>query len=322
LDYSTVIRIIEREVLDNSDLAAVYHLIYGRALSNLSDNEFCDLANKLGVKGIQCAQIAFSFLANKALYDNKKFAVYKDSLYSLVSRNNFFLNQIPFPHSGNYAFRKILIMLIQEADEPSVVTKMIGEQFSDACKTDFSIVFQEIDVELMEAILRGGFEHFWDGASAAILGSDLDFYHFKSGFNGTYVTGLDSNVDFGFLKKVDRNYLLEWCKRYFPIAPIRLALILPLTEQTDTGKLEISEIALCMINEFGELADFMRNISINMGNFSWSGSMSMFYALLKEIVLTMEGHQFITVQNWVGDQSQRLDRQIQQSKFEEEQYGR
>lgn len=80
--------------------------------------------------------------------------------------------------------------------------------------------------------------------------------------------------------------IFDWCKNNKPLAPARLAELVPNFEENGTWH----PIVFRLINEFGNIQDVLNNLDANMGTFSWVGSIVPLLESQKEIFVQIQSH--------------------------------
>ena len=124
------------------------------------------------------------------------------------------------------------------------------------------------------------------------------------------------------LLSLPEDVLFAWCQADPDSAPAFAASILPLvtTYQADSADRSIHPVMARMLDEFGNRADVLRAIDHNIGCYSWSGSMTEYYALYQHPMQGLLDHGRPEVSRWAERTLRRLDAQINHARNEHEEY--
>lgn len=95
------------------------------------------------------------------------------------------------------------------------------------------------------------------------------------------------------------DFLLRWCKDNAPIAPQRLASIIPVYRSD--GSKRFSDIMLKLLDLFGNDEEVLSNLSCNMGSFAWTGSVIPLFQTQLAALHELENHKHYTVIRWAKE---------------------
>ena len=114
--------------------------------------------------------------------------------------------------------------------------------------------------------------------------------------------------------------LFAWCHAHPDRAPAFVAAIVPIltTYRNDTSERSLHPVMLQMIDEFGDRDDVLQAVSLNMGNFSWSGSVTNYFTLYLEPLRTLHDHPKWQVRRWAKAMLRHLDTRIEHARNEDD----
>ncbi|WP_298788899.1 hypothetical protein [uncultured Marinococcus sp.] len=116
------------------------------------------------------------------------------------------------------------------------------------------------------------------------------------------------------LEAVPQEILIEWCKVHIK-APEMLSTIVPVLED---DKNKITSIAYHLVFEYGDNERVLRNISSSLNTFSWSGSLIPYLQRQIEVYQTFKKHNSWVVKEWAQNNIERLYKNIENEKKQEE----
>lgn len=151
---------------------------------------------------------------------------------------------------------------------------------------------------IYEVLMKHHFATIWPNLSEALISADeeyIKFYGLKH-ILGSHIGGVGRSI--GILFDGDIDTIFEWCKNNKPLAPARIAELVPIFGGFNNLYSTWHPIALRLINEFGDIEDVLRYLTINMGSFSWTGSIVPLLESKKELFNTIADHKIKEVSNW------------------------
>ncbi len=113
------------------------------------------------------------------------------------------------------------------------------------------------------------------------------------------------------IEELSEDALLSWCHANPEMAPAFLAQTLPLLTDAEYGQgKRFSNLILRLIDEFGERDDVQRALVGNMYTFSWSGSLTTYYARYEQSLSALHKHAKAAVRRWAKKMSDSVANQI------------
>ena len=125
------------------------------------------------------------------------------------------------------------------------------------------------------------------------------------------------------LLSLPEDTLFAWCHAHRDRAPAFAASLLPFltTYETDATDPKVHPVMARMLSEFGDRDDVLEAIRRNIGSYSWSGSLTTYYALHKESIHGLRDHQRPGVRRWARKMSRQLSAHIKDARNEDEESG-
>jgi len=114
--------------------------------------------------------------------------------------------------------------------------------------------------------------------------------------------------------------LFAWCRAHPGSAPAFVAGVVPIltTYRNDASERSLHPVIHRLIDEFGDRSDMLKAVSLNMGSFGWSGSVTNYFALYREPLRTLYDHPKWQVRRWVKTMLRHLDTRIEHARNEDE----
>ena len=114
--------------------------------------------------------------------------------------------------------------------------------------------------------------------------------------------------------------LFAWCRAHPDQAPAFVAGVVPVltTYRNDASERSFHPVMLRLIDEFGDRNDVLQAVSLNMGNFSWSGSVTNYFTLYLEPLRTLCDHPKRQVRRWAKAMLRHLDARIESARNKDE----
>ncbi len=115
--------------------------------------------------------------------------------------------------------------------------------------------------------------------------------------------------------------LFAWCHAHPEAAPARLAVLVPILASNDPNEeLKLHPVARRLLKEFGDRDDVIRGFSENMITFSWTGSVTTYFARYKAPFEGLLNHPIAKVRHWARRTLHWLDEEIQKAHGDDEEF--
>lgn len=126
------------------------------------------------------------------------------------------------------------------------------------------------------------------------------------------------NNFFSTIYEQDNDFLLKWCRDNNPRAVFVLARYMEIRDNKNLSGW--SQLALQLINEFGENKNILAEIEANLGSHSWVNSLVPHLEEQKILFEQLTTHRFSEVREWALNMLEYLDKQIQTEKNRDEEH--
>jgi len=147
-------------------------------------------------------------------------------------------------------------------------------------------------------LIRVHFNAIWPDLSEALLSegdSFLKYFGLKH-ILGSQIGGIGREIGVLFFGDID--VMFDWCSKNRPLAPSRLAELVPIFDNGNTNYGEWHPVAIRILNEFGGLQEVLSSLGSNMGSFSWTGSAVPFLEAKLQLFFKLEEHPIELVRSW------------------------
>lgn len=284
---------------------------YSEALKVLSYDELITMKDKLFSYGLKGYEVVFDIYFNLGYNNEEKggflLPIFKECIYKIgiVKKETDQLAAIKWDQT----IRKIL----ENPDEKEFaiyINQAIIESIS--YQNTYNIDYKAKDIYRL--LLTVHFETIWPHLSKALLFEGEDYIKFYSLKNilGAEIGGISSSKGVLFLGDIDA--IFKWSQNNVPLAPTRLAELVPIFGNNNDDYHSWHPISTRLINEFGNIEAVLQSISTNMGNYSWTGSIVPLLESKKILFESISNHQLLSVSEWARKQIAYLDAEIKQEK--------
>ena len=202
-----------------------------------------------------------------------------------------------------------------------------GRQDPDARATALALATALVSIvdwnegEIMEpvvSLLLSGFpEIAWPIVGQAIVSDQGLAWHFESilGDRGSFM--MDQNPA---ILSLPEDALFAWCHAHPDRAPAFVAAIVPVLTiyRIEAPEQSLHPVVIRLFDEFGDRDDVLQAVSLNMENFSWSGSVTNYFTLYLEPLRMLHNHPKRRVRRWAKTMLRHLDTRIEHARNEDE----
>lgn len=232
-------------------------------------------------------------LKEQATYDTIKQVVLS---YPIVGDNN----------RSNYNYAQYVEFILKDYHDEEFAVAINKKLISDLSQGYFQKDFGGVYVEL----IRNYRTVIWDDFVTAFVSDDC--YYFTRQINDELGSG--SGFGAGVLFQVEDERIKEICKKYPEKAPYRIAQMIPVFK--DDSK--FSDWFMWMLDNYGEKKDVLCSLHMNLGTFSWSGSLVPLLEKKKKCFMGITNHQRPEVRKWVECCLHELEEDLRQELNREE----
>lgn len=299
------------ELIDNGkcELENFKAFNYSNSLRYCNEGELEKFSKKLFTYGedgyILVFEIYFSLGYNNEKLNNSLVPIFKECVFRLGASTK--IRQLDYKWSQT-------ICLILSSTKESEFAKFINSSIIESISWKNSYHLDHDVQRIYEILIKIHFESIWSDLSRALLANDDDyvkFYGLKH-ILGSHIGGVGRSV--GILFDGDIELIFEWCSSNQPLAPARLAELVPIYGNNNNDYSTWHPIAKRLIDEYGNIEDVLRNLSANMGTYSWVGSMVPLLEAKKELFMSIENHNIRLVAEWAMMYLSYSDEEIKKEK--------
>ncbi len=286
---------------------------YGRALDHLSSEDVVTICEAISNSSLEGAKTAISILYMYCYNKEANWESCKNLIRKLLQTKHlleYTEDAVLDKHKWSDFCERFL-----DKDDSDLAVHLIDEIIALSGSNTF---VSSVDFELkaiLKTLMKKYFTVVWPKLSTALLSTDerfMVYYNLKS----LLTSHINSyGPDKGVLFLGDLEQILEWCRNNRPLAPNRLANMVPIFHETEPAKWH--PFTLRLLDEFGDDDDFINKLSANMNSFSWTGSIVPLLQDKKTIIGTLKEHKFEKVREWAQVTSNLLDEAIRREGHED-----
>lgn len=300
-------------LIDNKvyDVNSFYTFTYSNALAQLSLEELNSFSEKLFTYSDDGYAVVFDLFADLSYGDEAK----KKALMPICKKciiklgfNRKFKRQL-----DDYKWTEAISFILSDEKEVDFA-KFINKSIIDSITWENSFHLDHYVQQVYEILLKVHFNSIWKDLSDALLSNEelyIKFYGLKH-ILGSHIGGVGRSI--GVLFDGDINSIFNWCKENKPLAPTRLAELVPIFDNNNTDYAKWHPIALRLIDEYGEIKEVLSHISSNMGTYSWTGSVVPLLESKRELFRQLTNHKTELVREWATSYIGYLDKDIEVEK--------
>lgn len=281
----------------------------GQSMNTVSPaaaSALCQVVLKNGSEGAWVAlDIAFMFVYG----DSAKWSALAPTLKAIISTEGMLRKTKRERQMDAHAFAKVAEQLI--ANDQELAATLTKEIIATIAQDTNSVGIDHCLVEVLTALLEKQLSATWPQITTA-LENDDGLTQWKLG----YLLGgrLSAAGDAGLIGKIPSEYLVQWCMDAPDAAPKVLAEMTQVMELKG-DKWILSDTANFLLDNYGNNPSVLSGLEVNIGSFSWSGSLVPFYERQMFVLQPLTGHPRVEVRQWA---ERIIESASHQAKQEEE----
>ncbi|MES2063549.1 MAG: hypothetical protein V4456_16600 [Bacteroidota bacterium] len=284
-----------------------YQFTYGRGLEGLTDTEIKLLFEKIATYP-DGEMVALELTHELIGKDKARWGFFRDFIARLLTNSNLMMKRTS---RSNHAWQEMITRLLDEQGEKPF-TEILTRQLIEAVNADHISSFDGYLTSVIRRLIIHDFQKFWEIISPSMLNYDyLSLRFFLGSHNGNMGTT-------GLLDQADIDTLIEWCKESPPLGTLRIARMMPVTPIGDVRSWH--PLAMAMINNFGDSAHLLDEISANINSFGSVGSRVPYLKDQQELVKKLLSHPIERVKKWAKNFVKLKEKEIKRSAIEEQGY--
>lgn len=162
-----------------------------------------------------------------------------------------------------------------------------------------------------EIAFKNYLDEIWDNFAEALFGENvLPFWNIDHAIGGY-------KLHSGMIFELPQKYLESALKKYPITAPVRLAKLCPLYDDSNNC-VKLGYWPKRLIDEYGNNKSVLNELSSNMGCFSWWGSLIPLYQRQLDVLRPLVEHQIENVRHWACREIEQINKIIQREKDNED----
>lgn len=297
------------QLIDNNicDVNQFYTYRFSNTLSQFNFDELNALSERLFAYGNDGYAVVFNLFVDLSYGDEEK----KKSFISIFKKCIF---KLGFNRKvDDFKWTEVISSIISDVKEVDFA-KFINKSVIASISWENSYHLDHYIQQVYEILLKVHFNNIWNDLSVALLSSDenyITFYGLKH-ILGSHIGGVGRSV--GVLFEGDIDSIFNWCASNKPLAPTRIAELLPIFDYNNTDYSKWHPVALRLIDDYGDIDEVRSHLNSNMGTYSWTGSVVPLLESKKILFNQMTNHKIESVREWANSHISYLDKDIEREK--------
>lgn len=302
------------ELVDNGDIQVtdLAEFKYGRILSHLNAIEIIELCSKINGYGKQGIWTSLSLLFMYCYRDSERFMKCKSIIKRTLSYEGILIIETRIDSMDAYYWESFSELILKEDDHE--FASQITTEIIRYCKSDS---IRNLDIQLRNIIrilVENYFIQFWSLISEIIIGDPMNFYKLRF-IIGSRIGSVGEET--GILFRGDLDTIFNWCKDNKPLGPVRIISIAPIYEK-DATTVRWHPFTKRLIDEFGDIEDFIIELNSNFGSYIWTGSLVPLIEMKLILCGYLVNHPKTLTSNWAKNRIERLKLDLKNEKYEDE----
>lgn len=270
---------------------------YSNAFSSLSIDNLQSVSEKIFRYGNKGYIIIFDILFNISYGDIALrvalVPIFKKCILKLG------INKRANREIDHFKWTETMTFLLNEEHEDEFAI-YVNHSILQSIKEDNSYHLDHDIQKIYKILLIEHFDAIWPELSETLLSENenyIVFYELKN-ILGSHIGGYGNNLGILFFGDIEK--IFEWCRLNSPLAPTRLAELVPIFAGNNDDYSSISQTAQRLIDEFGEIETVLDHLSSNMGTYSWVGTVIPLLEAKLKIFKNLLSHPKPEVSEWAN----------------------
>ena len=302
LDY--LFELIEKGIGKIENFESFY---YGEAIQNMSLAELEKFSEQLFKNDIIGTKILFEILFNLGFNDRSLRSEFKPLLKSCIQK--LWVSEYNSQSTSGFKWSQTICEILESPDEKDFAI-FINREVINSIDIKNSYHLDHDIQRIYSSLIDNHCLSIWPELSAGLVGVEEDYikYYGLKHILGSHIGGLSSKS--GLIQKIGDKVIFEWCEENKPLAASRLAEMIPIYKDGNKDYSEWSPIAKKLIDQYGNFDEVLMYLSINMGSYSWTGSLVPLLESKRQLFEKLVDHKYKEVQTWAKNELSYLQEKI------------
>lgn len=285
----------------------LHGISYGQSMNAVSPAVVSELCRRVLTKKAEGAWVALDIAFMFVFGDSEKWSALAPTLREIISTEGMLRKTKHERQLDAHAFAKVAEKLIENDQELAAIltTEIIATITQDTHAVEINHCLAEVLTALLEKQLAAT----WPQIADALMSEDgLTQWRLGHLLGGR----LGEVGNAGLIGKLPNEYLVRWCADAPHAAPRILAEMVQIMELRE-DKWILSDMANFLLDNYGNDSSVLSGLGVNMGSFSWSGSLVPYYERQISVMQPLKEHPRVEVRQWA---ERRIESALRQAKQE------
>ncbi len=290
--FERILSLVENGLLRPSELQG---LSYGRGMDHLASefvSQFCD---RLVALGPEATWIALDILFMYAHGNSEKWISCRASFRQIVLTPNILLLDRSSQRFDVHAFGDVVTKLLNDGDV--AVATHISSEIVEICRQeDFQYDLDHLLRPLVEILITKYLVVSWPILAGGLIEDWRTEFHLSHLLGSRFGMGEHP----GLITKLDSEFLLNWCAADPSRHPVLLAKMVNMTDRSEGKSKALTPMTRHLIDRYGSSEDVLDALGVNLGTYSWTGSLVPYYEEQIALLSPLLDHEFSQVRDWAS----------------------
>jgi len=306
--FDLLFKLIDDKVCD---LSSFFSFTYSDTLSGLDLRELIGLSEKLFVYGDEGYAVVFDIFFYLGYGDEVK----KNSLLPIIKNCILRLgfNRKFNKHLDDYKWSQAISIIISDKNEIAFA-QFVNRSIIESITWKNSYHLDHSVEQIYQILLKTHFKAIWKELSEALLSTDAEYVKYFSlkDILGSRIGSMTGKK--GILFEGDVESIFVWCETNKPLAPSRLAELIPIFDNNNSDYSNWNPLVLRLLKEFGDIDEVLNYLSSNMGSYFWTGSVVPLLESKQELFRQISNHENEKVREWANLNIGYLEKDIERER--------
>jgi len=311
-DLDRILRLVESNQISPDRLRG---LSYGRGLDHIDPSVIGTFSDRLVALGVGGAWAALDVIFMYTHGSPEKWDHCASAFRKIVFVSDLLLVERGTQNTDTHAYEVTCKKLLKR-DDPQLAEHISKEIVKVARQESSRYDLDHVLAPIVEVLLAKYLETAWPIFAKGLTEewrTEFQLNHFLGSRFGV-------KEQPGLISKLESNFLLSWCEQDPIKHPVVLAKMVNVAERKEGDPPRFSNMAKALIDRYGDNEEVLDALGVNMGSFSWVGSLVPYYEEQAKIASPLLDHPKQKVREWAGKIVGYAQRQAQRERDRDEEH--